>query len=203
MDRAITDRLKAAVPDYFSEEVSHLSEHAIEFQLPFLQTNAGATSPSRIVPILSSFSAMSLSDASVRAAVDRFLAALKEATTDSGRRVCVIAAGDLAHLGMRYGDSAPPTDFSFHRSMQYDLEMLKFVEELKAEEFAGYIQKEKDQGRISGFSPIYSLLRLIQAEQGAGAALRPRHYRSVQLDGDLRRNGLLSSRSCPPTRDAP
>ena len=79
----------------------------------------------------------------------------------------MIAAGDLAHLGMRYGDSsAPPTDFSFHRSMQYDLEMLKFVEELKAEEFAGYIQKEKDQRRISGFSPIYSLLRLIQAEHG-------------------------------------
>ena len=67
---------------------------------------------------------------------------------------------------MRYGDNAPPTDFSFHRSMQYDMEMLKFVEELKAEEFAGYIQKEKDQRRISGFSPIYSLLRLIQAEKG-------------------------------------
>lgn len=50
--------------------------------------------------------------------------------------------------------------------MQYDMEMLKFVEELKAEEFAGYIQKEKDQRRISGFSPIYSLLRLIQAEKG-------------------------------------
>jgi len=43
---------------------------------------------------------------------------------------------------------------------------LKFVEELKPEEFAGYIQKEKDQRRISGFSPIYSLLRLIQAEKG-------------------------------------
>ena len=78
----------------------------------------------------------------------------------------MIAAGELAHLGMRYGDSAPPTDFSFHRSMQYDMEMLKFVEELKAEAFAGYIQKEKDQRRISGFSPIYSLLHLIQAEKG-------------------------------------
>ena len=98
----------------------------------------------------------------------------------------MIAAGDLAHLGMRYGDSAPLTDFSFHRSMQYDLEMLKFVEDLKAEEFAGYIQKEKDQRRISGFSPIYSLLRLIQAEKGQVLALRPGHHRPVQLDGDLR-----------------
>jgi AmmeMemoRadiSam system protein B len=166
VDHAIVDRLKTAVPECFSEEVAHLSEHAIEFQLPFLQTSTGSTTPFRIVPILSSFSATSLNDATVMAAVDRFLAGLRQSITESGQRVCVIAAGELAHLGMRYGDKAPPTDFSFHRSMQYDLEMLKFVEELKAEEFAGYIQKEKDQRRISGFSPIYSLLRLIQAEKG-------------------------------------
>jgi MEMO1 family protein len=51
--------------------------------------------------------------------------------------------------------------------MQSDLEMLKPVEEIKPEEFAAYIQKENDQRRISGFSPIYSLLRLIQpADKG-------------------------------------
>jgi len=166
VDRTILDRLRSLVPDCFAEDIAHQSEHAIEFQLPFLQTNTGATKPFTIVPILSSFSAMSLADPSIRAAIDRFLTALREAIAASGKTACVIAAGELAHLGMRYGDSAPPTDFSFHRSMQYDMEMLKFVEELKAEEFAGYIQKEKDQRRISGFSPIYSLLRLIQAEKG-------------------------------------
>jgi AmmeMemoRadiSam system protein B len=166
VDRAIVDRLKDLVPEFFEEEIAHLSEHAIEFQLPFLQTNPAATTPVRIVPILASFSALSLSDPSVRAAVDRFLSALDGAILASGKSACLIAAGELAHLGMRYGDSAPPTDFSFHRSMQYDLEMLKHVEDLKPEEFAGYIQKEKDQRRISGFSPIYSLLRLIKAEKG-------------------------------------
>jgi predicted class III extradiol MEMO1 family dioxygenase len=72
----------------------------------------------------------------------------------------------LAHLGMSYGGKAPPTDFSFHRCMQCDLEMLKPVEERQPEKFAGYIRKEQDQRRISGFSPIYSLLRLIEAESG-------------------------------------
>ena len=166
VDRAIVDRLKALVPEYFSEDVAHLSEHAIEFQLPFVQTNTGATTSVTIVPVLSSFSAMSLNDPSVRASVDRFLAALREAISASGKTVCVVAAGELAHLGMRYGDKVPPTDFSFHRTMQYDLEMLKYVEDLKPEEFMGYIQKEKDQRRISGFSPIYCLLRLIQADKG-------------------------------------
>ena len=166
VDRAIVDRLQALVPEYFAEDVAHQSEHGIEFQLPFLQTNAAATAPVTIVPILSCFSAMSLHDPAVRSTVDRFLTLMRQAISASGKTACVIAAGELAHLGMRYGDSAPPTDFSFHRSMQYDLEMLKFVEDLKPEEFAAYIQKEKDQRRISGFSPIYCLLRLIAAEKG-------------------------------------
>lgn len=164
VDQPIVNRLKAVAPECFEEDIAHQSEHAIEFQLPFLQTVVAK--PFTIVPILSSFSALSLNDPAVRGSVDRFLSALREAITVSGKTVCVIAAGELAHLGMRYGDSAPPTDFSFHRSMQRDLEMLKQVEELKPEEFAGYIQKENDQRRISGFSPIYSLLRLIQAEKG-------------------------------------
>ena len=164
VDRLIMERLKSLVPEHFDEDIAHQAEHAIEFQLPFLQTLAGK--PFTVVPILSSFSAMSMSDPTVRISVDRFLTALRETVASSGKAVCIIAAGELAHLGMRYGDSAPPTDFSFHRAMQKDLEMLKHVEELHPEEFALYIQKESDQRRISGFSPIYSLLRLIQAEKG-------------------------------------
>ena len=164
VDQPILSRLKAVVPEYFEEDIAHQPEHAIEFQLPFLQAVVGK--PFRIVPILSSFSALSLNDASVRKEVDRFLSALRDVLVGSGAAVCVIAAGELAHLGLRYGDSAPPTDFSFHRSMQRDLEMLKQVEELNPEGFAQYIQKEHDQRRISGFSPIYSVLRLIQAEKG-------------------------------------
>jgi len=163
-DRTILGQLKGLVPEFFEEEIAHQTEHAIEFQLPFLQTIVDK--PFTIVPILSSFSALSLTDPMVQNSMDRFLSSLQDVIGASGKTVCVIAAGELAHLGMRYGDSAPPTDFSFHRTMQRDLEMLKPVEELKPEEFAQFIQKENDQRRISGFSPIYSLLRLIQAQKG-------------------------------------
>jgi AmmeMemoRadiSam system protein B len=165
-DKAILGRLKSLLPELFAEDVAHQWEQAIEFQLPFLQTNPGATKPVTIVPILSSFSAMSLRDSAVRGTVDRVITILREAIAASGKKICVIAAGELAHLGMRYGDASPPTDFSFHRSMQHDLEMLKHVGELRAEAFATYIQGENDQRRISGFSPIYCLLRLIEAEKG-------------------------------------
>ena len=163
-DQSIVQRLKALVPECMDEEIAHQSEHAIEFQLPFLQTSVNK--PFTMVPVLSSFSASSLTDAAVQHSVEQFLTALRDTITESGKTVCVIAAGELAHLGLRYGDPAPPTDFSFHRSMQRDLEMLKHVEELKPAEFAAYIQREQDQRRISSFSPIYSLLRVIQAEKG-------------------------------------
>ena len=163
-DQSIVQRLKALVPECMDEEIAHQSEHAIEFQLPFLQTSV--SKPFTMVPVLSSFSASSLTDAAVQHSVEQFLTALRDTITESGKKVCVIAAGELAHLGLRYGDPAPPTDFSFHRSMQRDLEMLKHVEELKPAEFAAYIQREQDQRRISSFSPIYSLLRVIQAEKG-------------------------------------
>ncbi|MDF0666747.1 MAG: AmmeMemoRadiSam system protein B [Nitrospira sp.] len=164
VNQPIVTRLKAVAPECFEEDIAHQSEHAIEFQLPFLQTIIGK--PFSMIPILSSFSALSLNDPTVRNSVNRFLTALRDTIAVSGKTVCVIAAGELAHLGLRYGDSAPPTDFSFHRSMQHDLEMLKQVEELKPEGFADYIRKEGDLRRISGFSPIYSLLRLVQAEKG-------------------------------------
>ena len=164
VDQPLVSHLKSMAPEFFEEDIAHQSEHAIEFQLPFLQTVI--SKPFTMVPILSSFSASSLLDPIVRGSVDGFLSALGDSILTSGKTVCVIAAGELAHIGLRYGDSAPPTDFSFHRSMQKDLEMLKQVEDLNPEGFAQYIQKEQDQRRISGFSPIYSLLRLIQAEKG-------------------------------------
>ena len=165
-DQAILSQIRTKFPVFFEDDLCHQAEQAVEFQLPFLQKILGNKKPFTIVPILSSFSATSLGDPTVRKSVDQFLTGLQEILTESGRACCVIAAGDLAHLGMRYGDKAPPTDFSFHRCMQCDLEMLKPVEERQPEEFADYIRKEQDQRRISGFSPIYSLLRLIQAEKG-------------------------------------
>jgi hypothetical protein len=50
--------------------------------------------------------------------------------------------------------------------MQADLEMLKHVESLDPGGFADYIRKEDNTRRISGFAPIYTLLRLIDGEKG-------------------------------------
>jgi MEMO1 family protein len=165
-DHAVLSKIKERFPIAFDDDRCHQAEHAIEFQLPFLQHVVGIKKPVTIVPILCSFSALSLSDQHVRQSVEAFLGGLRDILTRAGRDYCVIAAAELSHLGMRYGDKEPPTDFSFHRSMQHDLEMLMPVEERKPDEFANYIIKENDQRRITGFSSIYSLLRLIEADSG-------------------------------------
>ncbi len=170
VDREILSRFmgKGGAP-FFDEDLTHKNEHSIEFQLPFLQHVVGSRKPFAIIPVLCAFSPACLSNpdlAPVAAQIETFLHAMKGALVESGKEVCVVASAELAHIGMRYGDPAPPTDFSFHKCMQSDLEMLKHVEELNPEAFAQFIQKERDSRRISGFAPLYTLLRLIQAEKG-------------------------------------
>ncbi|MDX1412122.1 MAG: AmmeMemoRadiSam system protein B [Nitrospirales bacterium] len=154
---------------FFEEDIKHKHEHSIEFQLPLLQQTIGNQKTVTIVPVLCSFSPSVLANPDEKPVfdhIDKFLRLLKEAITTTGQDVCVIAGANLAHIGLRYGDQKPPTDFSFHRCMQADLEMLKNVEELKPEEFAQYILTEGDTRHILGFSAIFLLLKLIEAEKG-------------------------------------
>lgn len=166
INKPILDYLKRQGGEFFADDVAHEQEHALEFQLPFLLDAVGKQKPCTVVPILCGFSAQDLGEQAVRAGVDRLVDLLRHAFAEAGVEPCLIASADLAHIGMRYGDSGPPTDFSFHRCMQQDLAMLKFVEELKPEEFASFIRKEGDSRRITGFASIYTLLRLITAEAG-------------------------------------
>jgi AmmeMemoRadiSam system protein B len=170
VDRDVLDRFrKVGGTLFFEEDASHRHEHSIEFQLPFLQYTRGNTQAFTIVPILCAFPPSFSIDPECRAVSDKveiFIRSLKAALAESGRRACFVASAELAHIGMRYGDNKPPTDYSFHKCMQADLEMLKHVENLDADGFAKFIQKEGDARRISGFAAIYTLLRLMQAEKG-------------------------------------
>jgi hypothetical protein len=172
-DRAITDRLRTGAGFCFDEELAHKNEHSIEFQLPFLQYAAGEAKPVSIVPVLCAFPPATFFDPQLRELQERvgtFLDTLRDALAGAGRPACLIASAELAHIGMRYGDASPPTDFSFHRCMQQDLAMLKHVEEADADAFAQFVAKEGDSRRISGFAAIYTLLKLIGG--GKGQVLR-------------------------------
>ena len=172
-DRKILERLGAAAGFCFDEELAHKNEHSVEFQLPFLQFVVGQAKPISIVPILCSFPPATFFDprlGELRGQVEAFLLALQQTLAEAGRPACLIASAELAHIGMRYGDPSPPTDFSFHRCMQQDLTMLKHAEEVDGDAFARFLAKEGDSRRISGFAAIYSLLKLVGG--GTGQVLR-------------------------------
>jgi hypothetical protein len=53
------------------------------------------------------------------------------------------------------GDLKPPTDFSFHKTMQADLAMLKHAENGDPEAFLQFIQKEDNARRIGLLPPLF------------------------------------------------
>ena len=170
VNQPIIDYMKAKGGEkLFSEEIRHQKEHSIEFQLPFLQEAVGKEKSISIVPVLSSFPPISFIDPELKdfaSQIEQFVSLLKEAIIASGKKICIIASANLAHIGLRYGDNAAPTDFSFHRCMQTDLEMLKQVEEVNAQGFAQFLITEQDKRHVLGFPAIYLLLKLIEAEKG-------------------------------------
>ena len=168
VNRPILDAIRKETGDtFFTEDIRHLKEHSLEFQLPFLQHALGEGQHISIVPILCAFPPETLTGGEYKDLfehIDRFLTVTKQAIQASGQSVCVIASANLAHIGIRYGDKTPPTDFSFHKCMQTDLEMMKKIEEVDPEGFAEFILREGDQRRILGFPAIFTLMKLIQRE---------------------------------------
>lgn len=178
VNRAIIDLIRKETGEtFFVEDIAHLREHSLELQLPFLKHALGEDREISIVPILVDFPPDTLTGGEYQQLfhrIDQFLTITKRAIQASGQQVCVIGSANLAHIGIRYGDKTPPTDFSFHRCMQIDLEMLKKVEEADPEGFAEFILKEGNQRRILGFSVIFSLMKLLKrdGEDFKGQVLR-------------------------------
>ncbi|GJL60471.1 MAG: hypothetical protein NPIRA03_33280 [Nitrospirales bacterium] len=178
VNRAIIDLIRKETGEtFFVEDIAHLREHSLELQLPFLKHALGEGRDISMVPILVDFPPETLTGGEYQQLfhrIDQFLTITKRAIQASGQQVCVIGSANLAHIGIRYGDKAPPTDFSFHRCMQIDLEMLKKVEEADPEGFAEFILKEGNQRRILGFGVIFSLMKLLKrdGEDFKGQVLR-------------------------------
>lgn len=171
VDREFADALaRRAGQDLFASELSHRSEHSIEFQAVFLRYLFGDRRNFTIVPVLASF----VHEAIARRGgpeddprAPRFLDALAETIAASGRRVCVIAGADLAHVGPRFGDLDEITPDRLREVERADLAMLGAVEVGDARAFFDSAACDGDQRRVCGLSPIYALLRVLGRSRGA------------------------------------
>jgi AmmeMemoRadiSam system protein B len=167
--------------DLFNDILLHKTEHTVEFQVVFLQHLLGGHRDFAIVPLLSSFSYHFIdSEQFPREAetIERFTAALRETIQQYQRRVCLIASVDLSHVGPRYGDPQA-VDASFLTQVgAADREALEAVEALDPGRFYSVVRRNQDRYRMCGFSPLYTLLKTVQAERG-----RLLHYSKAAMDG--------------------
>ncbi len=182
-DRAFVNRLQARYDDdCFADEYLHRGEHSLEFQVVFLkylaQKRASLTGqaekPFKIVPILvSSFHAavMSRTAPEKNLAVGRFLTTLRELAERETRRVCFVAGVDLAHVGRQFGDSEPITEDFLKWVENEDRKLVDRLAQLDAPGFFHAVAKDQDKRRICGFSPLYSLIHLLDGARG-----NPLHY---------------------------
>ncbi len=177
-DRDFVQRLHAnCEEDFFADEYLHRGEHSLEFQVLFLKYSAQKRAalsgeperPFKIVPILvSSFHAAVIERTLPEETppVGRFLNALRGLVQHESRRVCFVAGVDLAHVGRQFGDREPITD-DFLKWVESEDHLL--IERLAALDAPGFFQeiaKDQDRRRICGFSPLYSLIHLLEGSRG-------------------------------------
>lgn len=163
--------------DFFADEYLHRGEHSLEFQVLFLKFIAqwraelsGRHEKSfQIVPILvSSFHSMVMSQTppEKHSPVGDFLHALRELVAMQNRQVCFVAGVDLAHVGRQFGDREPVTEEFLKWVESEDQRLVNCLASLDAPGFFNEIAKDQDKRRICGFSPLYSLIHLLDGSRG-------------------------------------
>jgi len=170
VDRDFCEALHArAGQDLLASEPAHRSEHSIEFQAVMLQAVLAPRRPFTILPVLASYLHEAVwlgTEPEADARVPRFLDGLRETIAASGRRVCVVAGVDLAHVGPRFGDAAPNSEASLAAVERADRAMLESVLAVDARGFYDQVAADRDARRICGLSPIHALLRVLPAAPG-------------------------------------
>jgi hypothetical protein len=145
--------------DLFADEFAHRREHTIEFQTIFLRLLLPEV---RIVPILCSFGVEELEQQTDE--IEHAVQALKETVYNYAQPVCLLSSVDLAHIGPRYGDAFRPHAGTIREHREADQRLLETVSNADVETFAATLIRERNQRRICGLPPLYTMLKTLERE---------------------------------------
>jgi AmmeMemoRadiSam system protein B len=168
-DAAVVDRLVEAGGDaVVLEDYCHAVEHAIEFQVLFLQHRFGPAV--RVVPILCGPFPEATRGGGLPEddpAVARFLDTLAGVAAEV-RPVWILGV-DMAHLGRRYGDDDPAEAGRgpLVRVEERDRARIDALVMCDAEGFWARVQEGGDDLRWCGSSALYTFLRAAAPARGA------------------------------------
>jgi len=170
VDREFTADLKKAFgADLFRDELIQKAEHSVEFQAVFLDALLHGRRPYKIVPILvSSFAGLVDEGASPASnpLVSDFLAALEETLDPRRERSCVVAGVDLAHVGLKFGDSFKPDERTLDDLHDADRRSLDYCCDFDAEGFWNDVMADGNARKVCGVAPMYVASRLIRDARG-------------------------------------
>jgi MEMO1 family protein len=169
-DRSYVDRIAAfAGRDLFDDELSHRTEHSIEFQVVFLQHILGGRRNFTIVPILvGSFHDLMerginpIEDPDVR----RFIEALRKSEASSGKSVAYIGGIDLCHVGPEFGDPSPVDPVLQEQVRQFDGAMLDRAAAGDPEGWFRTAGAVGNRWRVCGLAATYTFLHAIGPARG-------------------------------------
>jgi len=155
--------------DLFEGEISHRTEHSIEFQVAMLQYVLKGKKDFRIVPILCNSFYELVNEGKSPMEDERisgFLDTMSDITAQMGDSVFIIAGADMAHVGLKFGDKEPVDEPTLEKIKERDIMSLTRSEKLDAEGFYRSVEEEKDWRKVCGLAPIYATLATIQADSG-------------------------------------
>jgi hypothetical protein len=143
----------------------HRSEHSAEFQVAFLK-HARPGVPFTVVPILCSAFERWCGSASPSTApeVEEFLGALGEVLR--GRKACIIAGVDFAHVGPVFGDDVKIDKKLVEWMMAGDTRSLQTLSEGSAEAFWNSVVSDGNARHVCGLSATYAAMRLLGDVEG-------------------------------------
>ena len=175
----------------YEEEIHHIKEHSIELSAVWLHHFLGERDCA-VVPVLCgsfhhfvSGEGNPWDDRRINDAVDY----LVDAT--AGRRTLVIAAGDLAHMGPAFGDTAPLDTVARAKLAAEDGESMTEICNGDGAAFFERSRAESDSRRICGIPPIYLMLEMLN-RQGKGNNLQGESMGYDQCPADAQGGSLVS-----------
>lgn len=195
-DAAFLDRLgQSWGRDLFEGEFSHESEHSIEFQTLYLRSLglAGESAAPMVAIMCSSLRSKvprGATPAEVPFVAD-FVGALRDTIREDGRRITLIAAVDLAHVGQEFDDPWLCTTEKMQWVHEGDEQMLELVRTGQAEEYYRQVLHDDDARRICGLTPLYLLTALMGNDGQPGELLRYQQWVAPDLTSSVTHASLL------------
>jgi len=169
VDNELLDAIEADYPgDLYTDELLHASEHSVEFQVVMLKALLDDR-PFKIVPLLASSFELYLDGKTAPIElppVEAMVRGLTCAQASEGKRVCLIAAVDLAHVGNQFGDPGELSPATRQAIEQADRASLAALECGDAAAFWASVGKDDAFRKVCGTPALYTTVCAVDGAQG-------------------------------------